>query len=40
MPENSLSVTSDTTSSYYINPSDNTALPIVSEKFNGEAYGE
>uniref|UniRef100_A0A803NE55 Retrotransposon Copia-like N-terminal domain-containing protein n=1 Tax=Chenopodium quinoa TaxID=63459 RepID=A0A803NE55_CHEQI len=41
MAENSsVPVTSDPTSPYYINPSENTALPIVSEKFSGEAYGE
>ena len=36
----SVPVTSDPTSPYYINPSENTALPIISEKFSGEVYGE
>ena len=36
----SIAVTSDPNSPYYINPSENTALPIVSEKFSGEGYGE
>lgn len=40
MPEVTVSATSDSTSPYYINPSENTALPIVSEKFNGEAFNE
>ena len=41
MVENSsIRVTSDPTSPYYINPSENTALPIISEKFSGEASGE
>ncbi|XP_021862325.2 uncharacterized protein [Spinacia oleracea] len=39
MPEN-LPATSDPNSPYYINPSENSSLPIVSEKFNGEGYGE
>lgn len=34
------SVAYDVTSPYYINPSENTLLSIVSEKFSGEAYGE
>lgn len=36
----SIPITSDPTSPYYVNPSENTAIPIVSEKFAGEAYGE
>ena len=36
----SIAVTYDPTLLYYINPSENTALPIISEKFPGEAYGE
>uniref|UniRef100_A0A803LZV8 Retrotransposon Copia-like N-terminal domain-containing protein n=1 Tax=Chenopodium quinoa TaxID=63459 RepID=A0A803LZV8_CHEQI len=40
MASSSIPITFDPTSPYYINPSENTALPIVSEKFFGEAFGE
>ena len=40
MSENNISVTQDPSSPYFINSFENASLPIVSEKFNGEAFGE
>lgn len=41
MPENTeIPVTQDPSSPYFINSSENTSLPIVSEKFNGDTFGE
>lgn len=42
MPQNTrtTSSASDHLSPYYIHPSENTSLPLIAEKFNGEGYGE